>query len=547
MAKAEAKDTEKKAPAPKRTIDGKTLMKRLEEAFRQKEPWEPILREIFPLTMAARNPYDPNKTALSSSNMQFDSTAPVSLFKATNRVMSEMTPVDQNWIDIDVGPALELKANKQQLDQLKKNLSAIVKMMEVVFSSGGFVNGQWECFLEMLGGIMGCMLVLEDPDDDIEPVSFQCVSQSEVAIELDGKGKTCGVYRKKAGVKIREITEIWTDAKLTPELAKMLQDAKDKKDPEVTLMESTYRLRGTGGKWAYCIHYRKDGKDPQELVYREYGENPWIIYQWSRMPGSPYGPGPSILLLPAIRMVNKVREMIIMNAALALAGMYLAKDDGVLNIDNIQIIQGGIIPVGSTGGTSGASLAPLETGRDFRVAEIVLRDEQDNIRRGLFDNGLPDPSEGVRSPTEILERVRELAQDVGGAIGRITRSLVELVKRVAGILQRRGMIPAIELDQFTFKVNIKSPLARAQQLQEVQADLQWYQMIAGIVGPELAMLFVNVEKLIERITERMGIDAQLLRDDAERGSIQESIAKILAAQQGGGMPAQPGGAMPAAA
>lgn len=540
--------TKQEAP-PKRAIDGATLMMRLDAAFKLKEPWEPILREMYALTMAARNPYDVNKTGLSSMNAQFDSTAPTALFKATNRMISELVPSDQSWAGLELGPVTMLTTDKINQDDMKKKLAATTSIARVVFDGGNFVNAIWEAFLDMMGGIMGCLLVLEDPDDNIEPVNFECVSQAEVAIEKDGKGKNCGVYRKKCGVKIRQIQEIWDDAVLPKDLAEKLKKKDPKNpDPECDLMESTYRLRGRNGKWAYVIHWRKDKSDPVEVVYREYDECPWIIFQWSRMPGSPYGPGPGILLLPTIRMVNKAKEMIIINAALALAGMYLAKDDGVLNIDNIQIVQGGIIPVGSTGGTGGASLAPLQTGRDFGLAQFVLEDEQDTIRKGLFDNGLPDPSKGVRSPTEIIERLRELAQDVGGAIGRLTRSLVELYARVIGVLKRRGLVPNVNLDQFNFRVHIKSPLARAQQLQEVQTVMQWWQMAVSILGPQMAMMSADVEKMVAWIAERLGVPHELLRDDADKQQIQQNVAQIIAAQQaqgGMGAPAPSGLTAPA--
>ena len=524
----------------KSPLDGKTVLMRSDAAFKKKDPWIPVLRDMYELTMASRNPYMSAHSVEGSMDRQFDSTAPSALVKAANRLMSELVPPEQTWHSLDIGPGLAYRkdVDETQKKTLREALMKTTALTQVVFSSGSFVNSLWEVFIEMLGGVMGCLLVLENPVDDIEPVSFQCVSQAEIAIEIDGRGKNCGVYRKRSGVKIRNIKELWSDAIIPKELSdKMKQNDRKNKDPECNLMESTYRIPNSGGKWAYVIHWRKGDNDPVEVVSREYDENPWVIFQWSRMPGSPYGPGPGILLLPAIRMVNKVREMLIMNAALALSGMYLAKDDDVLNIDNVQIIQGGIIPVGATGGSTGASLVPLPTGRDFNVAQIVLAEEQDIIRKGLFDNGLPDPADGVRSPTEIIERVRELAQDIGGAIGRLTRSLVELVVRVVGILKRRGLVPDVTLDQFNFKVQIKSPLARAQQLQEVQNMLQWWQMVVSLVGPQLAMVFVNVEKFIDWIAERMGVPEFLLRDEADKQQIQQNIAQIVAAQQAAAMPA----------
>ena len=65
--------------------------------------------------------------------------------------------------------------------------------------------------------------------------------------------------------------------------------------------------------------------------------------------------------LPDIKTANKVVELILKNASIAVTGIWLADDDGVLNPANVKLVPGSIIPkaVGSAGLTPAAGAGPL--------------------------------------------------------------------------------------------------------------------------------------------------------------------------------------------
>ena len=84
--------------------------------------------------------------------------------------------------------------------------------------------------------------------------------------------------------------------------------------------------------------------------------------------------------LPDIKTANKVVELVLKNANLAISGIWMADDDGVLNTENLVLKAGTIIPkaVGSQG------LTPLQTGSDFNVSDLVLGDLRTSIRHNLL-------------------------------------------------------------------------------------------------------------------------------------------------------------------
>lgn len=508
-------------------------MARSVSAQEKKDLWIPVLRDAYAYAMPMRNPYDRSKDTVKVMDRMYESTAMMSTFKAANRMLLELVPPDQMWFDLKPGPVIELQygSDKAALENLSKQLSKIVMVMAMVFQSGSFISAIHEAFLDLLTAGIGAMLVLENPQSDNEPVIFESVPQSEIVIEEGAGGTIDGVYRNRDDVKVRKIEEIWSDAKLPSDLEKMKETGKGKKEKSVNLLEVTYKDKKTA-KWIYEVLWKKSDADPIKIVERVYDTNPWVIFRWSKIPGSPYGPGPVIMALPDIRTANVVMEMVLKNAALALSGMYMVADDGVVNPDNIQIVNGGMIPVARTGGSLGASIAPLPTGRNFDVGQIILEDLRMQIKKSLLDNGLPPMEGSVRSAAEIIHRMRELTQELGGAIGRLTNELiVPLAVRVADILSRRGFIPPININQYLVKVQVNSPLARAQQMQDVERVIQWLEIAMNIGGREGMMMVAKIEEILPWIADRIGVPDELVRSEEERGQMQQMVAQIIAAQQ----------------
>lgn len=518
----------------------KQIVKRAEEAWKIKDRWKSIFEECYELALPAINPYAAEKKHPRHLNRQFDSTAPNAVIKLANRILMDLTPPHEDWIQVVAGPALKMQFKKSPkvLEQVNEKLEGVSEIINMMINLGEMVASRHSAFIDLVISGIGVLLDLEDPSDNINPVISQAVSQDEVAIEIDARGRRTGIFRKRK-IKIGNIKGLWADAEIPADLT----SAKiQKENPEIELVEATYynteeRRQGSNQPvWYYEVFYVRSGKDPERIVERGYDENPWTIFQWMALPGCPYGPSPVMMALADIRTANKIVEMILKNAALALAGMYLVRDDGVVNPDNIVLSNGGFIPVGATGGPAGASIAPLETGRDFEIGQITLEDFRMQINKWLFNNSLPPLAGNVRSATEIIERVRELTQDIGGGIGRLTADLDNYVASKIRILIRAGIIPFdLAIDQFTLKIQINSPLARAQQLKKVETVIQWLQMVQSIGGPQLLLVVAKLPEIAAWIAEQMGVPTDLVNDEDEQEEIQKGMGQIIAA---GAMPEQ---------
>jgi hypothetical protein len=268
---------------------------------------------------------------------------------------------------------------------------------------------------------VGTAVMLVQPGDDDVPIRFTPVPQYLVSLEEGPHGTVDNVYRKLR-VRGEAIQRQWPDAKLP---ARLVEQIERKPEMEVDLVEATVF---NPDEDLYCYHliWPKD-KMADDLVYRTMTVSPWIVSRFMKIPGEVYGRGPLITALPDIKTLNKVKELVLKNASIAISGVYTAADDGVLNPQAIRIVPGAIIPVARNGGAQGESLRPLRSGTDFNVSQLVINDLVMSIKKMLYDDSLPPDNMSARSATEIVQRMKELSQNLGSAYGRlITEAMTPL-------------------------------------------------------------------------------------------------------------------------
>ena len=211
--------------------------------------------------------------------------------------------------------------------------------------------------------------------------------------------------------------------------------------------------------------------------------------------------------LPDIRTANKVVELILKNASIAVTGIWQAEDDGVLNPANIKLVPGSIIPkaVGSSG------LTPLQAPGRFDVSNLVLDDLRARIRHTLLVDRLGPVSSARMTATEVVARASEMTRLLGAIYGRLQAELLTpLLTRAVAILRRRGEIPEISLDGRTVDLQYKSPLARTQARQDVQETLLWLETTAQM-GAQAAGV-VDQPATARWLGDRLGVPGHLMRD-----------------------------------
>jgi hypothetical protein len=139
----------------------------------------------------------------------------------------------------------------------------------------------------------------------------------------------------------------------------------------------------------------------------------------------------------------------------------------------------------------------------------------------------------VRTATEVAIEQRELAKRIGSAFGRLqTEVLIPVLKRVVAILTRRGLIVPIELEGRDVKVKFTSPLARAQDGEDLLAVQQAVQFVLNTAGPEQVQMAYKTEDFGTWAATKTGMPAELVRSDMEKQQVIMAGAQASAAQAG---------------
>lgn len=493
------------------------LLSREKRAWSVKQGWQSILTDVFDYAMPDRQTMNRTNPGQRKDYRVYDSTAVRSTMAFANRIQSDLMPPFQRWLTLSCGPMVP----EQLRDRGNRALEEVNERLFAAIQQSNFDTAINEFLLDLAAGT-AAMLVLEGDDSTL--LHFVPVPISQLALDEGPHGSIAGIFRKHEVI-ARNIEGTWKKPKLSDQLRRQI---KDRPDDPVELIEVTY-FDNDEKLWRYEVIYEHE---KARLVELEFRTNPWIVTRWLKVSGEVFGRGPLVQAIADIKTLNKVVELVLKAASLAIAPPVMATDDGITNPNVMRWIPGAVIPVARTAGNQGPSLQPLDFGGNFNVAELQREQLQMGIKELLLDNQLPPEAGPVRSATEIVERVKQLTKSVGAPFGRLMSELiVPLANRVLDIMERRGFSESVRVNGVTIKAQVLSPLAQIQQLNDVDAFIRWATILQQLGGPEVLMLSANIEDAGQWLGEKLGVAKDLIRSEAERAEMQQAIAGMIAKQQ----------------
>lgn len=514
------------------------ILQRHKIAKNKKEDFRSIYEDAMEFALPQRNlyggEYEGRVGGKKKMSRVFDSTAINSTQRFANRLQSGIFPPQRKWCRLEPGTDIPMERRgeaQRALDLYNDKLFAVLKQSNFDIAMGEF----------LLDLAVGTAVMLVQKGDAVSPINFIPVPQYLVSFEEGANGQVDNVYRNMR-IKGESIQMQWKDAKIPEDLQKRISD---KPTEDIDLIEATVFNIDRGDYGYYVI----DEKNKSQLVYRKLKSSPWVVSRYMKVAGEIYGRGPVLTALPDIKTLNKTKELLLKNASLAITGVYTAADDGVLNPATIKITPGAIIPVARNGGPQGEALKPLPRAGDFNVSQIVINDLVQSIKRTLLDESLPPDNMSARSATEVVERMKELAQNLGSAFGRlINETMIPLVTKILEVMDDDGIINLpLRVNGLEVKVSPVSPLAMAQNLDEINNIIQFMQIAQGL-GPE-AQLAIKPGAAIDYIADKLGVPASVRSNEQERKAQMQQMAQMaqqMQQPQQGQQPALPAptGGMP---
>ena len=356
----------------------KTLQQMYQKALQAREPWLQKWDDARRYTVPTTN---------TESATLFDGTAADAVDNLAASIYTLLTPPESLWINLvresDASPDPDIATAA-----LRANLN-----------DSNFYTTAHQAYLDLCIYGTACLFMAENPIGADSAFSFTAIPMTDIAILPNAIFHTTTM----TAAAVCAAYPTWTP---TNDIRKKMES-----DPDMPLrlVQALVGLEFTA--WLDV------GGDIENNIVATgtFETNPYLIFRWSLCSGELYGRSPILRALPDIKTANKVVELVLKNATIAVSGIWQADDDGVINLQNINLTPGAIIPkaVGSSG------LTPLASGANFDVSQLILGDLRERIRHTLLADRLSLLSERDMTATEVLARNADMMRVLGATYGRL--------------------------------------------------------------------------------------------------------------------------------
>lgn len=507
--------------------DLNSVLKQFDSAKAERLLRESRFDQAFKLTMPGRGSFFSSNNDRDIDDV-FDETAIVAVQEFASRFQAAMTPNHSRWAELEAGSDIP----EDEKEEVNKSLDAVTASVFDVIHQSNFSQESFEAYLD-LSVSLGALEVIEG--DALHPVVNNAISLNSLWV---GNGPYDMIDKF---FRLREYTAIEIGVRYpkhtipADKFKTLMESGKSIKILEATIRDWSEPATERSHR---CVIWLEEKLMFYHEAYEGIGSCPIIAFRWSKAAGETWGRGPTLNALPAIKTCNLVVQMILENAQMAIAGIYNADDDGVVNPNTIELLPGTIVPraPGSRG------LEPVQSASNFSVGDLILQDMRSNIKRALYNDMLGNPNKTPMSATEVAERMADLSRQIGAAFGRVWSEFCQrYLERVVYIMRKRGLITLPTVNGKTIRIRAKSPLAQAQAQIDIQNSDRLVELVNARFGPQLANVFIKGEEMSAYWGEKLQVPGRLVRSKPEMSQLLQQLQGM--AQQASappeGQPAMP--------
>ena len=498
----------------------KSYMARYERAKSKRTNFVDVFEECYEYALPQRESFYYEVSGQRRDDKIFDSTAVVGVQEFASRLQAGLVPNFARWADLTAGSEVP----KEERDSVNNELDEVTEYVFEVLQNSNFAQEVHESFMDLAVGTG--VLVCEE-GDAINPIRFSAIPLPHVILDTGPDDRIDHVFRERKNVRYDQLTIMYPKGMFNEQLMGLMANQGDQ---TTTVLEVVCRDYSQKNQEAY-LHYAICMTTKSVIMKRDMkgvGSNPFICFRWSKCAGEVYGRGPLFNALSDIKTVNLTVEMILENAQMAISGIYQMEDDGVINVDTINLVPGTIIPkaMGSAG------LQPIQAAGRFDVAQLQIDRAQNAIKKHLYSEMLGDPNRTPASATEVAERMADLSRRIGSAFGRLQIELVQpVLQRVIYILKKQGRIEVPTINGREIKIKSVSPLAQAQANQDISAVSRFVELAQSAFGPEAMQILINSEMTAAYLAKKFGVPDSLIRDEEERKEIVALMQQMQQVQE----------------
>lgn len=488
-----------------------------------RQPYEGRWQRLMDLTMPERTSFFDTVEGRKGDHSApiYDETGSVSLDEFANRLQEGIFPAGVEWARLEAPPPMP--------DEFRAGLADVQRYVFQLLDRTNLAVELPDGFKDLAGPGNICLKAV--PGDWQSPITWQ-------AIPLADSWVTPGKHGTWRDIHVRYRLPRYVVMDQYPR-ATFPDDWKqtEKTGEMVALYDSWLRdPQSVEERWRFQTHVDSQFVVAEGEVSGQ-GSCAYIFGRWTKAAGELYGSGQGMKALPAIMVANDIVRQVLSHADMALAGMWQAEDDGVLNPWTVKLMPGVIIPK-APGSPGLQPLQPPSTRLD--IGNLVLEEQRHNIRKALYAEALGKPDGTPPSAFEVQQRMAELARQIGPAFLRVWHEVgVGIMQRTRWLLQRRGLITMPMIDGRKVKIASASAVVRAAAAGDVRRINEWLAGIGSNFGAQTIPTMVSADRYMRVTGERLDIPASIMFSPQEQKANAIRTGELLGktAAAGGGTPA----------
>lgn len=511
--------------------DAKAIIRRLSALKSERQLHESTWAECYDFTFPERGVglsgnSSTSSTQQSKKNRILDGTAIDAARILAASIVSGTTPSNSLWFGLDVDGGSDESVD----DDADRWLDRVSRSLFDNIHGSNFDAAAFEFATDLV--VSGCPVLYIDelPEGGLH---FEQWPIGQCYLSASKSGGLVDTLYREVEMTVEQVVSQYGLDQVSISLREKY--AAEKYDEKILICHAIYprAIHATGARMkrnlpvASCHVEVTGGHVLRESGYHEF---PCVVPRWMLIPGTAYATGPVSSALGSIRTINDIKSMELAAMDVAIGGMWIAEDDGVLNPRSIKLGPRKIIIANSVD-----SMRELKTGANFNVAFSAEASLQSAIRKILLADQLQPQDGPAMTATEVHVRVQLIRQLLGPIYGRLQAEYLKpLIERCFGLAYRAGVFGRApdSLMGKNFTIKYVSPLARAQKLEESTAIDQY---VAGALSmaqanPEI-LDTIDFDEAQKVKGEALGVPAKVMRTTEAVADIRKARAQAAQAAQ----------------
>ena len=481
---------------------GKRVVERVAKAQRQKDLMRDLFNDAYDYGFPTRPDFDSTSPGERRTDLIFDDTLVTAIPEFASELQSGLVPNQGQIARLMVGPSVPVEQRTEYQDVLDD----ITDFIHSKLRNSNFSEETHESFMDLSVSTLNMMMDIKGTLGDL---CFDAIPLHVAVLDEGPDGKPdlkCKVHH----IANKHIPGRWPKAEISAKQAKQI---KQNPDVKVYVIEGIFRNwdNKNSEEYEYFVVNRENSETLLRKTTNGKGSSPWLCGRWAANSGEVWGRGLVLNVMPTVKSLNLVLQLIFENAQVAIGGIWQYDADGTINPDTIILEPGTFIPR-----APGSRIDPLQSPTQFDVAQFVINDARAAIRQGLLVDALDQEGKTPVSAAQVGQEIGKFARRMGASFNRLLSEFVfEVFQRAVWLYSERGLIDIPKIDGQTIEIIAVSPLARAQDAQDITDFTRFIELSNFAFGEQTTQLALKPIDSMDWLADKTGVDKRLIKSQAE--------------------------------